>query len=189
MSIAFLCFLNNLDFLWEIFYQKSLIYWNIEQFEECINVLDELIKLYPTSLDIANNRALTLARLSRKDEAIKAAEYNLSIDPNHGNPYDTYGEILQTFGDYKKAIIKYEEALKKEPMGWFTFLTFINMGDCYEKLEMYPEALESYRTSKILEERNPRSVKEYYGLQADKKISELEIKMNKAKNEEVSERT
>ena len=166
----------------ELFYQKSLIYWNIEQYEECNNVLDELIKLYPTNIDIANNRAITLARIGRKEEAIKAAEYLLSIDPNHGNPYDTYGEILQTFGEYKKAIIKYEEALKKEPKGWFTFGTFINMGECYEKLRMYPEALESYKTSKILEERNPPSVQKYYGLKAVKKISELEIKMNEAKN-------
>ncbi|MHA2260674.1 MAG: tetratricopeptide repeat protein, partial [Promethearchaeota archaeon] len=103
----------------ELFYQKSLIYWNNKQYEESFKVNNELFKLYPNAIDIANNRAIVLAALGRKEEAIKAAEHNLSIDPNHGNPYDTYGEILQTFGEYEKAIIKYEEALKKEPQGWF----------------------------------------------------------------------
>ncbi|MHA2010306.1 MAG: tetratricopeptide repeat protein, partial [Promethearchaeota archaeon] len=81
-----------------------------------------------------------------------------------------------------KAIIKYEEALKKEPQGWFIDQAFIKMGQCYEKLGKYPEALESYKTAKLLEERKNPSHREFYGSHADKNISELKTRMKEGKS-------
>jgi tetratricopeptide (TPR) repeat protein/predicted transcriptional regulator len=167
-----------------LYKQKSIIYWKNEQYEKSYEVINELSKLYPKDIDIVNNKVVLLAKLNRKKEAIQTAEYLLTLDPNHGNPYDTYGEALQAFGEYKEAIKKYEEALRIEPKGWFIDQTFIRMGECYEELGMYNEALESYKTGKILEERSTPTHCEFYGYIADKKISELKDKMSKSKKDE-----
>jgi tetratricopeptide (TPR) repeat protein len=142
-----------------------------------------LSKLYPKSIDITNNKALFLANLNRKEEAIKTVEHLITIAPNQGNSFDTYGEILQISGEYEEAIKKYEEALKIEPTGWSIDQTFTKMGVCYEELGMYEHALESYKTGKILEERKTPTYREFYGTKADKRISELRAKIKKLNNE------
>lgn len=161
--------------------QKSIIFWSNRDYDESFKVINELSELYPNDSDIINNKVVFLASLNRKEEAIETAEHLLKIDPNHGNSYDTYGEILQMFGDHKQAIKKYEKALKMEPTGWFIGQTFIRMGECYEELGMYDEALDFYKTGKVLEERTTPTHREFFGIRADKKISELKAKMNKSK--------
>jgi len=163
--------------------QKGILFWNNKQFEESYEVINELSEFCPKDLDVINNKAHILARLNRREEAIETAKYQITLDPNHGNPYDTYGEILQIFGDYEEAIKKYEEALKVEPSGWFVDQTFLRMGDCYKELGMYDEALEAYKTGKILDERKSPTYRDFHGVRADKKISELKAIMNKAKED------
>ncbi len=167
----------------ELYKHKSILYWNNKQYEESYEVINEISKLFPNDLDIINNKVEVLARLKRKEEAIETADYLLTLDPNHGNSYDTYGEILQIFGDYEQAIKKYEEALRIEPKGWFRDQTFIRMGECYEELGMYEKALESYKTGKILEDRQNPTYRKFHGPRADKRFSELRAKMNKLKKE------
>jgi tetratricopeptide (TPR) repeat protein len=166
-----------------LYIRKSVIYWGKKQFDKSYEVINELSKLYPKSIDITNNKALFLANLNRKEEAIKTVEHLITIAPNQGNSFDTYGEILQISGEYEEAIKKYEEALKIEPTGWSIDQTFTKMGVCYEELGMYEHALESYKTGKILEERKTPTYREFYGTKADKRISELRAKIKKLNNE------
>lgn len=164
-----------------LYIRKQNIYWAKKQFETSYDIVNELSMLYPNDIDITNNKALILASLNRRDEAIETAEHLISIDPNHGNPYDTYGEIFQILGEYEEAIKKFEEALKIEPKGWFIDQTFIKMGECYEELGMYEHALESYKTGKIFEDRRTPTHREYYGHRAEKRISDIKEKMIKIK--------
>ncbi|MHA2089203.1 MAG: tetratricopeptide repeat protein, partial [Promethearchaeota archaeon] len=110
---------KNQKFKKALYHNKYVIYWSEKQFNKSYDVINKLSELYPEDIDIINNKALSLANLNRREEALETAEQLVAIAPNHGNTYDTYGEILQLLGEYEEAIKKYEEALKTEPKGWF----------------------------------------------------------------------
>jgi len=156
-----------------LYLQKSFIYFQIKKYDEALEVIDDLLKIKPKDIKVINNKALFLAYLERKEEAIKTAEYLVSLNPKLGNSYDTYGEVLMTLGEYENAIAKYKKALEIEPIGDFAYQTCIKMGKCYQKLKKYDDALEYYEKGKVLTERMMPGNRELYEHEAGKYISEL----------------
>lgn len=59
------------------------------------------------------------------EEAEKAFKKYISIAPDRGNPYDSYGELLLNMGRYDESIFQYQKALEKDP---------VNMGISYNGL-------------------------------------------------------
>ena len=162
-----------------LYLQKSFIYFQTKRYNEALEFIDELLTLKPKDIKVVNNKALFLAYLNKKEEAIETAEYLVSLNPKSGNSYDTYGEIYMALGEYENAITKYKEALKIEPTGDFAYQTCIKMGKCYQKLEQYEDALKYYEKGKVLTERMMPGYRELYEHEAGKYISELRKLMDK----------
>jgi len=77
------------------------------------------------------------------------------------------------FGEYEKAITKFERALKIEPKGWFAFQTYLKMGNCYEKLLQLDKAEENYLKGKVLTEKMHPLKRDMYFYKAKEKLEGL----------------
>ncbi|MFX1596782.1 MAG: tetratricopeptide repeat protein [Promethearchaeota archaeon] len=161
-------------------FQKSFILFGMKKYEECLKILNDLLKTHPNAIKLLNNKAIFLAFMGKKNEAIETVEYLISLNPNLGNSYDTYGEILMNFKDYENAIKKYEHALKIESLGGFTFQTCAKLGLCYQKLKKYDQALKYFEKGKLLTERMIPSERELYLHKSEKYLSELKMLMKKS---------
>ena len=160
---------------------KTYIYFNEKQYQEAYEISEELTELYPDDIGFVNNKAITLAYLNRKEEAIETAEYLLSLNPKLGNSYDTYGEIMMTFKEYEDAIKKYEKAIEVEPTGWFAYWSYIKMGKCYQELGNYDKALEIYEKAKKMAEKLYPTDTKCYEYDVDKYLSEIKSLMEQSK--------
>ncbi len=150
------------------YYQaKSFLLYKMSKYEESLNVINEIIDLYPNDSSLLNNRIIMLAHyaitlknkgkkeefLRIKDDAIATAEKLISIAPKIGNFYDSFGEILMMFEDYEDALEQFQKALKLEPHGWFAFDTTAKMGNCYKGLGDLEKAIEFFEKAQFLSER------------------------------------
>lgn len=133
--------------------QKSFLHVRAKQYDDALKAVDEALEVNPEDPNPLNNKAIILAYLGRTKEAIETAEYLISLKPNYGNHYDTYGEVLMSLKKYEEAIEKLKVALNLEPTGWFTFATCLKMGECYKELGKYEKALEYYEKGKKFTEK------------------------------------
>ncbi|MFX0139144.1 MAG: tetratricopeptide repeat protein, partial [Candidatus Hodarchaeota archaeon] len=160
--------------------QKSYIHVLLKQYDEGLKVVDEAIELFSNDTDFINDKAMILGYLGRREEAIKTAEYLISLYPKYGNSYDTYGELLMALGEYENAIEKFKEALNLEPTGWFAVATCLKMGECFKELENMEKALEYYEKGKKLTEKMHPS----YHPRVEKLISEVKASFGETKDRE-----
>lgn len=154
---------------------KSYIYVFQKEYVKGLEAVNKAIEINPENTHILNNKAILLGYLGRKEEAIETSEKLISLGPNYGNSYDTYGEVLMSFGEYETALEKLQKALKLEPTGWFAFATCLKMGDCYKELGKYEKALEYYgKAKKIVEKMHPSERMDFIQ-KAEKLISEVQV--------------
>lgn len=99
---------------------------------------------------ILNSQAYKLARENKKEESIEIIIQAITLNPNEGDLYDSYGEILMIFGDYKRAIEKFDKAVELTPLGFFTHETYIKRGNCYKELGEYKIAMENLKKGEKL---------------------------------------
>jgi tetratricopeptide (TPR) repeat protein len=116
---------------------QASTYSKIGNPEEGLKILEELLEEYHEDKGLMNNCAIMLAQSKKKEEAIEMAKRQISLAPQEGNAYDTYGEILLEFGHYDDAIIEFKKALDIEPGGWFAIHTYTKLGVCYTELKKY----------------------------------------------------
>jgi len=82
---------------------KGVAYRAKGKLQEARDLLEEGSKLYPQSLDIAHNLAVTLTDLAQFDKAIEAAEVAIKINPNFPEIYRNLGRVYITRRDVDKA--------------------------------------------------------------------------------------
>ena len=97
----------------------------------------------------------------------------IKLDPNDGNLYDSYGEALMIFGDYKEAIKMFEKAVKISPKAWFCFQTYLKMGTSYEKLSDLDKAEEYYIKGKEFNDKMHPLKQDMYAYKANEKLEGL----------------
>ncbi len=162
---------------------KSVIYYQMKDFESALKVNDEIIKRFPkdkyeTSYpNILNNRAVILAELGKKDEAIKTAKEMIEYNKEDGNLRDSLGEILLIVGDYEDAIKQFEEAIELDPTGWFIDQSYIKMGLCYMNLGEFEKAKKNFEIGKELLEKKPPKERTLFDHDPDVYLMELKEKM------------
>ncbi|MHA2471718.1 MAG: hypothetical protein ACXAES_00645 [Promethearchaeota archaeon] len=136
-----------------LYKQKTFLYCKLKEYKKGLNTVNVALDKYPKDVALVNNKTILLGYLGRKEETIETANYLISLNPSNGNSYDTYGEALMTFGEYKNALQKLEEALNLEPTGWFAYETCMKMSKCHKELGNFDEALEYAEKAKILTEK------------------------------------
>ena len=140
-----------------------------KSFKELEPIIDE----NQEDIGILNNLTILYALLGQKEEAIRAAETMTKLNPNDGNLFDSYGEALMLLGEYEKAIIKFERALKIDKKGWFAFQTYLKMGTCYEKLLDLDKAEANYLKGQELTKKMHPIKKDMYFYKASEKLDGL----------------
>jgi len=156
-----------------LYKQKTFLYCKLKEFEKGLNTVNIALDKYPKDVALVNNKTILLGYLGRKEETIETANYLISLNPSNGNSYDTYGEVLMTFGEYNKALQKLEEALTLEPTGWFAYETCLKMSKCHKELGSFEKALEYAEKAKVLSDKMLPSERENSQTKLDEFLAEI----------------
>lgn len=70
---------------------------------------------YSLKEDEVNTWGYQLLEQNKKNEALQVFKLNTLLFPKSWNVYDSYGEILETLGNRKEAIINYRKSLELNP--------------------------------------------------------------------------
>ena len=96
---------------------------------------------YPYSFVAWFNLGNALSRLERFEESNEALDLCLAIDEKFSSAYFSKARNLLLLGQYQQAIDCYQETLANDgPQA----ITFSYIGECYEKMERYEQALIHY---------------------------------------------
>jgi len=165
---------------------KSVVYYQMKDFESALKVNDETIKQFPKDQydskypSILNNRALIFAELNQKEKAIETAKEMIELNKEDGNMRDSFGEILLIIGDYEEAIKQFEQAIEISPTGWYVDQSYIKMGLCYMELGEFESAKENFEIGKDLLGKKPPKERTIYDRNPDVYLIELKEKMKKS---------
>lgn len=83
--------------------------------ENAYKTLKKEHKNFALTEDEINAWGYQLIGLNKKDEALNVFKLNTMLFPNSANVFDSYGEILETMGNRKEAIINYKRSLLLNP--------------------------------------------------------------------------
>ncbi len=96
-----------------------------------LSIIEDLIKSYSSEHDFMNNKAYWhlykyqenkekgITDEESKAKAIETVKELTEINPNGGNHFDSYGEILLITVDYENDIKLFNKAIELEPNEWF----------------------------------------------------------------------
>ena len=131
--------------------QLGLLYLKINRIDDSIKVLNYAIKLNDKNVEALNALGYVYVKAGKNfDKAEKLLKKALALKPDDGNIYDSYGWLLYSKGDYKKAIKYLSIAADLEPNSSDIYM---HLGDAYKKLNneimaknCYKKAYESEKT-------------------------------------------
>lgn len=83
--------------------------------EKAYKTLKKDHKNFALTEDEVNAWGYQLSGLHKKDEALNVFKLNTLLFPQSSNVFDSYGEILETMGNRKEAIINYKKSLLLNP--------------------------------------------------------------------------
>ncbi|HEY3373345.1 MAG TPA: tetratricopeptide repeat protein [Prolixibacteraceae bacterium] len=83
------------------------------------------------------------AALNNYPEAEKAFQSYIKLNPNSGNPYDSYAELLLKMGKYDESIAQYKMAIEKDPVNFY--ISLAGVGHNYIFKGDYPAARSYYQ--------------------------------------------
>lgn len=78
---------SRLAFAWELHYS--------DLYNECLTILDDLLKASPDWLPALTCKADTLIHLEKYDEALIAARQALKLDPRNADVWESQGDVLE----------------------------------------------------------------------------------------------
>ncbi|MCK4287550.1 MAG: hypothetical protein KAX18_15165, partial [Candidatus Lokiarchaeota archaeon] len=130
--------------------KKASVLKKMKKIEDGLEIINNLIQKYPKDYDLLSYKAYWLQFLDRKEEAIKVIQKLIENEPNAGIYYDTYGEILMYFEEYKEAAKKFVKAMVLGSHDWYIYQTYIKLGICYKVLGNLELGIENLKKGKNL---------------------------------------
>ena len=130
--------------------KKASVLKKMKKIEDGLELINELIQKYPEDHDLLSYKAYWLQFLDRKEEAINIIQVLIENEPNTGIYYDTYGEILMYFEEYKEAAKKFVKAMVLGSHDWYIYQTYIKLGICYKVLGNLELGIENLKKGKNL---------------------------------------
>ncbi|MFW9970327.1 MAG: tetratricopeptide repeat protein, partial [Candidatus Odinarchaeota archaeon] len=127
---------------------RAYIFKEMKNPEAGLEIINDLINIYPEEKDLLNYKASWLQYLNKKEESLAIIQNLIEQEPNNALYHDTYGEILMFFKDYKQALEEFQRAIDIDKDGWFIYQTFIKMGICYNVLENFKLAIRFIKKGK-----------------------------------------
>lgn len=101
---------KNLKFL-----RQQLMKNDFKDANKIFNKISKDDKNYTLTEDEVNSWGYQLIEQGKKNEAMEIFKLNTLLFPKSSNVYDSYGEILETLGNRKEAILNYRKSLELNP--------------------------------------------------------------------------
>ncbi len=155
-------------------YQNKNYKAAIQQFRAAIGMAPH----FPQAVDTAHYMASAYLKLNDTDNAIKAYEEAINLDPSRDDSYTKLGNLYYSTERYDKAEEVYAKAVKANPKSTANRFSW---GESLIKLGRYRDAEEQFR---MIEHLAPRKVSGAYGLgltySAEKRYDEAIAQFQKA---------
>lgn len=95
--------------------ERGIAYLHKNMINDAIADFDHAIKLDDKLGDAFNNRAWTLFKIGRRQEALRDANRAVALIPDNANVWDTRGSIQEALGNTRAAVADYEKAISLDP--------------------------------------------------------------------------
>ncbi|UCC20295.1 MAG: tetratricopeptide repeat protein, partial [Promethearchaeota archaeon] len=122
---------------------KAYLYKKKNNYDKGLEIANELWEQDPKNLDTLNNKLYWHLYRGEKEEAIEAGKLLIKLGPDDGNGHDSYGEALTEFGEYEEAIKMLQKALEIDPLGHFTYNSYMLLAKCYKETGKFDLAKDS----------------------------------------------
>lgn len=99
----------------EDFYEKALLQYRSQSFEEALVTLDKAIAAGSETAEIYNLRGMTLQQLERPDAALDDFSRAISINPLHAESLNNRGFAHQLRGEEAEAEADFVKAIEADP--------------------------------------------------------------------------
>ena len=130
-------------------YERANRLFQDRKFQECMNALDEALRLDPKLVPALTLRARLAMAINRYDVAKESLERAIAADPASAYPRFLYGFQYYQQNEMPKAIAEFEKARDLDPRHAEAALY---LGLAYESVGRTAEALELYRRAIQLEQ-------------------------------------
>ncbi|WP_025897185.1 adenylate/guanylate cyclase domain-containing protein [Sneathiella glossodoripedis] len=138
----------SLAYTWELVYG-----WNVvdpqQHVEQAIKSAEQAIILDPANERAYLNLSTLFLLLGQHDQALKAIETSVNINPNYALGITMHGAILgyAGIGSSLDAISRIEEGIRLGPRDLYVHWAYTNMGIIHIMAERYEEAIECAKIS------------------------------------------
>jgi tetratricopeptide (TPR) repeat protein len=119
---------------------KSFLYKKMNMYEEGSEIANELWEENQKDYHLLNHKLYWHLYRGEKEEALEAGRLLIKNGPDDGNYHDSFGEALTEFEEYEEAIKILNKALEIDPLGWFTYNTYIQLAKCYKEIGDFDSA-------------------------------------------------
>ncbi|MHA1477948.1 MAG: hypothetical protein ACTSPU_07090, partial [Promethearchaeota archaeon] len=84
--------------------KKASVYKLLGNLDAGFKIVEELLEKNPEDKELRNFKAYWYQYLNKKEEALNTLEELIESEQDNGEYYDSYGEILMNYEEYKKAV-------------------------------------------------------------------------------------
>ena len=119
--------------------------YNGRDYENLINVCDELLKLDKDNPIALNYKGISLYYLEKYDESLDILNYNLKLHPKNPYTLNNIALVYIALGEYEKALEYCERGLKQKDFDWLQ----INKIESLIYLDRIDEARDFYKSVNI----------------------------------------
>ncbi len=131
-----------------VLYELAYCYDLADAHQAAVSFFREFTNEHPYAFVAWYNLGNALARLDRFDESIEALDYCLAIEERFTSAHFSKARNLLAHGKFQDAIDCYQETIEFDGA---QAITFSYIGECYEKMERYEQALIHYDQSLALD--------------------------------------
>ncbi|MBL7951064.1 MAG: DUF3808 domain-containing protein [Flavobacteriales bacterium] len=131
-----------------VLYELAYCYDVSDAHQAAVSFFRQFTNDNPYSFVSWYNLGNALARLERLEESIEALDYCLAIEERFTSAYFSKARNLLVLGRFQEAIDCYQETINFDGA---QAITFSYIGECYEKMEQYEQALIHYDQSLALD--------------------------------------
>lgn len=108
------------------------------QLEEALALIEQAIRLDPSSSSAHNNKGSTLRAMGRHEEALAAYEQAIRLNPSSASAYTNKGVLLLVLKRREEALAALEQAIRLDPA---RAMLYNNQGGILNDLGRFQEAL------------------------------------------------
>lgn len=143
-----------------LYLEKANVLYSMKNYREALKIIEKVFELVDTPMSgHLIPKALILANLDEKEEALDIIQNIIKSNPNDALNYLVYGEIMLTFKNYDDAIEKYKKVIllnEKSEYKFPTIKAYMHMSKCYKEINQIDLAKENYEKGIKIAEKEER---------------------------------